>query len=110
MRTYFSSHKKYSKNLKLSIILTELLFICLFYFFPNLSSSTAKITYDPIILIDEVPITVQRNEEILLKPGVPQISFDEKLEEPEILADVKMRGLLCGFIIIKITKLTETNS
>jgi len=88
MNNFFDRHKRYSINLKLSIILSEVIVICLFYFFPKLTPSTVKKFNDPIILIDEIPITVQPAVELSQKPTPPQILISDLLEEPELLEDI----------------------
>jgi hypothetical protein len=88
MNTSFNRHIQYSILIKLSIILSEAIFICLFYFFPKLSPLTIKKFNDPIILIDEIPITVQPAVELSQKPTPPQIFISDIPEEPELLGDI----------------------
>jgi hypothetical protein len=88
MNTFFNRHKRYSITLNLSIILSEVIFICLFYFFPRLATSTINKLNDPIILIDEIPITVQPTLELSQKPTPPQILISDLPEEPELLSDI----------------------
>ena len=88
MKNFSEKNTKYSVSLKLSIILSQSVFICLFYFFPKINS-TSKLKFDdPIILIDDIPITVQHKELNLQKPAIPQIVIEELIEEPEMLADI----------------------
>jgi hypothetical protein len=68
--------------------LSEAIFICLFYFFPKLTPLTVKKLKEPIILIDEIPITLQPPLELTQKPIPPQILFSDIMEEVEILADI----------------------
>ena len=88
MNPFFDRHTQYSILIKVSIILSESIFICLFYFFPKLTPSTIKKLNEPIILIDEIPITVQPAVESIQKPTPPQILFSDIMEEPELLADI----------------------
>lgn len=88
MSAFFDRNKRYSITLNLSIILSEVIFICLFYFFPKLAPSTIKKFNDPIILIDEIPLTVQPMVELSQKPTPPQILISDLPEEPELLGDI----------------------
>lgn len=88
MNTFFKRHTQYSILIKLSIILNLAIFICLFYFFPKHTTPTNKRLNEPIILIDEIPITVQPIVESTQKPIPPQILFSDIMEEPELLSDI----------------------
>jgi hypothetical protein len=88
MNNFLNRHTEYSILIKLSVILSEAIFICLFYFFPKLTPLTIKKINEPIILIDEIPITVQPPFESTQKPIPPQILFSDIIEEVEILPDI----------------------
>jgi hypothetical protein len=88
MKILVDRNLQYSITLKLSIILSEVVFICLFYFFPGFAPPVINKFDDPIILIDEIPITLQPSVEQFHKPNPPQIRIEETVEDPEILADI----------------------
>ncbi len=89
---YFKGHNHYSRNVKLGIIFSEVIVIATFYLFPDLNSSYSinDIT-DPIILFEDVPITIQSNIPIIAKPELPLIMISEEIEETEILEDVAFK-------------------
>jgi len=89
---YFKGHNHYSRNVKLGLIFSELIVIATFYLFPDLNSSYSinDIT-DPIILFEDVPITIQSNIPIIAKPELPLIMISEEIEETEILEDVAFK-------------------
>ncbi|MBT8386536.1 MAG: energy transducer TonB [Ignavibacteria bacterium] len=91
-KVYFKEHKHYSRNVKLGLIFSELIVIATFYFFPDLNSSYSinEIT-DPIILFEDVPITIQTNIPNIAKPELPLIMISEEIEETEILEDVAFK-------------------
>ncbi|MBT8378992.1 MAG: hypothetical protein KJN64_07170 [Ignavibacteria bacterium] len=91
MKQFLNRNIRYSITLKLSIVLSQLVIICLFYFFPNINYSAKLKSDNPIILIEDVPITVQREKMIAQKPEVPQIVIEDIIEEPELLADIIIR-------------------
>jgi hypothetical protein len=88
MKTFFQRNTQYSIILKLSIILSEIIFICLFYFFPKLTPAALNKFNDPIIVIDEIPITIQPAIESMQSPIPPQILIADEIEEPDLLADI----------------------
>jgi hypothetical protein len=88
MKKLFDRNTKYSITLKMSIILSQLVFICLFYFFPKINSTSKLKIDDPIILIEDIPITIQQKEPLQQKPAAPQIVIEDLIEEPEMLADI----------------------
>jgi hypothetical protein len=91
---YFKAHKSYSRNIKLGIIVSELILITLFKFFPDLNSSNQfKYDNDPIILMSDIPVTIQSTKKkAFVKPSAPKIVFIDEIEEPEILEDVQNVG------------------
>ncbi len=90
MKYLIDRNNQYSINLKFSVILSLVLVICLFNFFPKPTPSL-KVNYnEPIIFIDDIPITVQLNKEILIKPSIPEIKILDELYESELLEDVSI--------------------
>jgi len=89
---YFKEHKHYSRNVKLGLIFSELILIAAFYFSPDFNSSySIKDTNEPIILFDDIPVTIQTNNPITAKPEAPLIMISEEIEEAEILEDVAIK-------------------
>lgn len=88
MKMLFKRNTQYSIILKISIILSEVIFICLFYFFPKLTPAAFNKFNDSIILIDEIPITIQPAIESIQSPIPPQILIEDEIEEPDLLADI----------------------
>jgi len=84
----FSEHKHYSRNFKISLILSELLIICAFMFSPNLMNDNFFEIREPIFLIDEIPITIQPNKYVSEKPKTPEIIITGEINESIILDDV----------------------
>jgi hypothetical protein len=104
---YFKEHKHYSRNVKLGLIFSELIVIATFYFFPDLNSSYSinDIT-EPIILIEDVPITIQTKIPITAKPELPLVLISEEIEEMDILEDVTFKT---GSESININDLAENS-
>ncbi|MGB5528914.1 MAG: hypothetical protein WBQ32_03010 [Ignavibacteriaceae bacterium] len=84
----FSEHKHYSRNLKISLILSELLIICTFLFSPNLINDKYFEIREPIFLIDDIPITFQPKKYISEKPETPEIFITGEVYEPIILDNI----------------------
>ncbi|NNG27077.1 MAG: hypothetical protein HKM87_06095, partial [Ignavibacteriaceae bacterium] len=89
---YFKEHKHYSRNVKLGLIFSELILIATFYYFPNFNSSySINDINEPIILFEDIPITVQTNNPITSKPEPPSIIIPEEMEELEVLENVAIK-------------------
>lgn len=84
----FSGHKHYSRNLKISLILSELLIICAFLFSPDIIDNKFYEIREPIILIDKIPITLQPDNYISEKPKTPEIFISGEINESIILDDI----------------------
>lgn len=85
-----SERKHYKRNFKIAIVVSELLVICAFLFSPRSSISEKVLLYDePIILINEIPQTVQKNQMLKRKPEVPIIYIPNDIDALEILDDVE---------------------
>jgi hypothetical protein len=85
MKIPFIDNSRYSINLKIAFIISESICICLFLLFPAITKSNFPVIEEPIILIDEIPVTVQRNSYPSIKPTEPSITFSEEINEPDIL-------------------------
>ena len=88
MISRFKEHKYYSRNIKISLILSELIIICAFLFSPNVTDDEFLELNEPIFLIDDIPATIQRNSYVLARPKIPEIFIIGEISEPIILADV----------------------
>lgn len=84
----FKEHKYYSRNFKLSLIFSELLVLCAFVFSPGIKENLIIELNEPLILIDNVPITVQKNEFIAVRPKPPEIIFADNIEGPVLLDNI----------------------
>ena len=90
----FKEHKHYSRNFKLGLIVSELLIICSFLFSPHLNESKINDIGEPLILIEDIPITVQKGEFITTKPQTPEILFDDEVSEPALLDDIIFKDVV----------------
>jgi hypothetical protein len=89
---YFKKHEHYSRNVKIGLIVSELILIATFYFFPDFNSSySIKDIKEPIILFDDVPVTIQTKYPITAKPESPLVKISDEIEETEILEDVAIK-------------------
>lgn len=84
----FKEHKHYSRNFKLGLIVSELLIICAFIFSPHLNESQINEIGEPLILIDNIPITIQKDEYVTTKPETPKIIIYDDISEPVLLDDI----------------------
>ncbi len=84
----FIAHKYYSRNFKLSLIFSELLVLCAFVFSPGIKENQVVELNEPLILIDDVPITIQNNKIISLRPKTPEIIFSDYIEDPMLLDNI----------------------
>jgi len=82
------NNKRYSVNFKISLIFSELIIITAFLIAPDLEYNNPPDTNEPLILIDEIPITIQNSEYASKKPVTPVIVITEEISEPEILDDI----------------------
>ena len=84
----FAEHKYYSRNIKISLIISELLVICAFIFSPSITDNNFFEIKEPIFLIDDIPITYQPYKYTPEKPSTPEIFIPGEISEPIILDDV----------------------
>ena len=84
----FKEHKYYSRNIKISFILSEFVVICAFLFSPNVTDDEFLEIHEPIFLIDDIPATIQRDKYVFAKPKIPEIFITGEISEPMILDDV----------------------
>lgn len=84
----FKEHKHYSRNFKLGLIVSELLIICAFIFSPHLNESQINEIGEPLILFDNIPITIQKDEYVTTKPETPKIIIYDDISEPVLLDDI----------------------
>lgn len=84
----FTEHKNYSRNIKISLIISELLVICAFLFSPGITDNNFFEIKEPIFLIDDIPITFQPDKYASEKPSTPEIFISGEISEPIILNDV----------------------
>lgn len=84
----FKKHKHYSRNFKLGLIVSELLVISAFLFSPHLNESQINEIGEPLILIEDIPITVQKDEYVTTKPETPEIIIYDNISEPVLLEDI----------------------
>lgn len=82
------NNKRYSVNFKISLIFSELIIITAFLIAPDVEYNNPPDTNEPLILIDEIPITIQNSEYASKKPVTPVIVITEEISEPEILDDI----------------------
>jgi hypothetical protein len=82
------NNKRYSVNFKISLIFSELIIITAFLIAPDIEYNNPPDTNEPLILIDEIPITIQNSEYASKKPVTPVIVITEEISEPEILDDI----------------------
>ena len=82
------NNKRYSVNFKISLIFSELIIITAFLIAPDVEYNNPPDTNEPLILIDEIPITIQNSEYASKKPVTPVIVVTEEISEPEILDDI----------------------
>lgn len=80
--------KRYSVNFKISLIFSELIIITAFLIAPDVEYNNPPDTNEPLILIDDIPITIQNSEYASKKPVTPVIVITEEISEPEILDDI----------------------
>jgi hypothetical protein len=85
MISRFKEHKHYTRNIKISFILSELLIICAFLFSPNITHNKIIKFSEPLFIVDDIPVTIQTDKNILEKPRTPEIFMDEEIDEPIIL-------------------------
>ena len=90
----FAEHKYYSRNIKISLILSELLVICAFLFSPKITDNNFPEIREPIFLIDDIPITFQHNKFASEKPSTPEIFISAEISEPVILDDVIFKNIV----------------
>ena len=88
MMNRFKEHKHYSRNFKLGLILSELLIICAFLFSPGIRDSQFHEINEPLILFEDIPVTVQQNIFSSVPPKVPEIIIAENISDPIILDDI----------------------
>ncbi|MCW8809793.1 MAG: energy transducer TonB [Ignavibacteriaceae bacterium] len=88
MISRFKEHKHYSRNIKISFILSELLIICAFLFSPKITHNKSIKFSEPLFIIDDIPITIQSDKNISEKPMTPEIFMDEEIDEPVILDNI----------------------
>ena len=84
----FTEHKNYSRNIKISLIISELLVTCAFLFSPSITDNNFFEIKEPIFLIDDIPITFQPDKYASEKPSAPEIFISGVISEPIILNDV----------------------
>ena len=89
----FSAHKYYSRNIKVSLILSELIIMCAFLFSPKITDDNFSAIREPIFLIDDIPITFQQNKFASEKPSTPEIFISAEINEPIILNDVIFKNI-----------------
>lgn len=89
----FKEHKHYSRNIKLGLIVSELLVICAFLFSPHLNKSQINEIGEPLILIEDIPITIQKDEYLTTKPETPEILFDDEVIELALLDDITFKDV-----------------
>ena len=94
MNKRFAEHKYYSRNIKISLILSELLVICAFLFSPKIADNNFPEIREPIFLIDDIPITFQHNKFASEKPITPRIFIPAEISEPVILDDVIFKNIV----------------
>jgi hypothetical protein len=88
MISRFKEHNHYSRNIKISVIFSELLIICAFLLSPNINHNKNLKFSEPLIFIDDIPATIQPAANISKEPKMPEIYFDEEIVEPVILDDI----------------------
>jgi hypothetical protein len=88
MISRFKEHNHYSRNIKISLILSELLIICVFLFSPEINQNKIKKYSEPLIFIDDIPITIQPVRNISIEPKTPEIFINAEIDEPVILDDI----------------------
>ena len=88
MISRFKEHNHYSRNIKISIIFSELLIICVFLFAPNINHGKIIKFSEPLIFIDDIPVTIQPARNISIEPKNPEIFIDAEIDEPVILDDI----------------------
>ena len=88
MISRFKEHKHYSRNLKIGLILSELLIICVFIFSPKINQDKSLKFSEPLIFIDEIPVTIQPARNISKEPKTPEIFIDEEIDDPVILDNI----------------------
>ena len=90
----FIEHKNYSRNIKISMIISELLVICAFLFSPSITENNFFDIKEPIFLIDDIPITFQPDKYAPKKPSTPEIFISAEISEPIILNDVIFKNIV----------------
>ena len=113
MTCRFKEHNHYSKNIKISVIFSELLIICTFLFSPKINQNKIIRFNEPLIFIDDIPATLQPAGNISKEPKTPEIFFDEEIVEPVILDDIVtsktgQQDISLGNNIINAVKLNKT--
>ena len=88
MISRFKEHKHYSRNLKIGFILSELLIICIFIFSPKINQDKSLKFSEPLIFINEIPVTIQPARNISKEPKTPEIFIDEEINDPVILDNI----------------------
>lgn len=84
----FKEHKHYSRNFKLGLIVSELLVICAFLYSPDFKQSQVNEIKEPLIIIDDIPITIQKNEYRAVSPAIPEITIAGDIDDPILLDDI----------------------
>ena len=88
MISRFKENKHYSRNIKISFIFSELLIICVFLFSPEINYKKSEKYSEPLIFIDDIPVTIQSARITLKKPKTPAIFIGEEIDEPDILDNI----------------------
>ena len=89
MQTEHKIH--YKRNILVSIILSEVLTISAFLLSPDSSLRDKKNIYDePIVLINDVPQTIQSNTARGARPTIPQVFIPDKVDAFDLLEDVNL--------------------
>lgn len=85
----------YRRNIKLAIIVSQIIIIVMFLYFPELKFETKlqKQYFEPVITLIDIPSTAQSNNIIPPAPPFASIAANENyiLEEIEMLEDIKIR-------------------
>ncbi len=87
----FRYHKGYSVHFKISLIISEIIFILLFLFTPSLPSKKNRmISLDEISTAEIIPPTIIKHNPISLKPALPEIKIANVIIEDFFLEDVNL--------------------
>ena len=96
VKSLFNADKYfYRRNIQLSFIISLLIAIMLFNFFPDLKDSKAEYIKieSPLITIDDIPQTIQKKENansFTARPPLPAILIPDNILNIEILDDIKI--------------------